>query len=133
MRLFVDCDDTLILYNQTGVNPYGLMCGTPYIVNEGLAEYVRAFAEENPDALIVFWSGAGGAYAKECARLAGLKDVKAAYLDKNRDTLTLVGEDDIVFDDQQIDVPAPVREPFDWLILGRGMVIREEKADDRGA
>lgn len=113
MRLFVDCDDTLILYSQTGINPYGVHYGTPYIVNEGLAEFIRQYAAAMPDALIVIWSGGGKEYARECAKLAGVDDIGAAYLIKDRSTFDLVDKDSIVFDDQFISVGATVRGPHE--------------------
>jgi len=113
MRLFVDCDDTLILYNQKGINPYGLHYGTPFTVNTGLVTYIRKWAKDNPDALVVIWSGGGKAYAELCASLAGVGDLGATYLCKDRDTFALVHEGDIVFDDQPIKVDAPRLEPFD--------------------
>jgi len=113
VRLFVDVDDTLVLYNQKGVNPYGAICGTPYIVNEPLVAFIHWWAKEHPDALVVIWSGGGRAYAQNVAARAGCSDVGAAYLCKDRDTLALVDKDDIVFDDQPIKVAARVWGPYD--------------------
>lgn len=111
MRLFVDCDDTLILYSRTGINPHGVLFGTPYVVNDGLVAFVRRIAAANPDALIVIWSGGGGQYAEVVAKIAGLDDIAATYMVKDHTTYPLVRAEDIVFDDQDIKVPAIVWRP----------------------
>lgn len=113
MRLFVDCDDTLILYSQEGINPYGVHYGTPYVVNEPLRRFIRQYAARLPDALIVIWSGGGKEYARECVRLAGLDDLEVACLIKDKSTFSLVDADSIVFDDMAILVRAEVRGPHD--------------------
>jgi len=114
MRLFVDVDDTLILYDVAGEqHPCGLVYGQAYTVNEELIKYIRWFALEHPDALVVIWSGGGREYAEHVARLAGVDNIGAAYLCKCPDTFALVEEDSIVFDDQEIKVPARVWGPRD--------------------
>ncbi|KKL05781.1 hypothetical protein LCGC14_2219230 [marine sediment metagenome] len=58
MRLFVDCDDTLILYDSEGeVHPYGFVRDEPYRINDTLVAFVKAFYAKYPNALITIWSG----------------------------------------------------------------------------
>lgn len=113
MRLFVDCDDTLILYDSAGeIHPYGFIKDEPYRVNEPLVAFIRAFREKHPDGFIVIWSGGGGDYAEQVAKEVGLAEVGAFYLTKDEDTFFLVrGEDDIVVDDQELKVAAVVSPP----------------------
>ncbi len=110
-RLFVDCDDTLILYGSEGeVHPYGFIKDEPYRVNEPLLAFIKAFREANPCALIVVWSGGGAQYALTIAREVGLAD-EVAVMIKDRTTFPLVTEHDIVIDDQPIKVAAVVTPP----------------------
>ena len=111
MRLFVDCDDTLILYDSegcgptAGVHPYGFVRNEPYRINEPLVAFVKAFCAKYPDALITIWSGGGDQYAAQVAKEVGLGEIGALYVIKDRTTFALVGEDDIVVDDQELRMP----------------------------
>lgn len=120
MRLFVDCDDTIVLYRPESENisgqgnrhPYGLMYDDSlYVFNESLLKFIVAFREKHPDALIVIWSGGGAWYAEKVAKQAGIGHLDLTYAVKDRTTFTLVGEDDIVVDDQAIEVVAVVTPP----------------------
>ena len=75
VSLFVDCDDTLVLYLEVGPNPYGIYWGTPYEVNHRLVEGMLRFGERYPEALIVVWSGGGLEYAEMVMNLLGLNKV----------------------------------------------------------
>ena len=112
MRLFVDCDDTLILYDSEGeVHPYGFVKDTPYRWNQPLKNFIFAFREKYEYALIVIWSGGGAKYAQRVAEAIGLDELDIVYMDKGRKTFTLVGEDDIVVDDQELRVAVTVTPP----------------------
>lgn len=115
MRLFVDIDDTLIIYYDTGddeeAHPYGAIHGESYHINQTLKNFIFAFREKYEDALIVIWSGGGDQYAAQVAEEAGLGEVNAMYLTKDRETFYLVREGDIVVDDQPIKVAATVTPP----------------------
>jgi len=112
MRLFVDCDDTLILYNSEGeVHPYGFVRDTPYHVNESLVAFIKAFYAKYPEALITIWSGGGDQYATQVAKEVGLDEIDALCIIKDRTTFPLVAEDDIVVDDQELKVAATVTPP----------------------
>lgn len=112
MRLFVDCDDTLVLYDSEGeVHPYGFVRDTPYHFNETLIAFIWGFRAKYPEALIVIWSGGGSDYALRVALEAGLGGLDIAALVKDRTTFYLVGKDDIVVDDQALGVAAVITPP----------------------
>lgn len=75
--LFVDCDDTLILYldpdgnvDESGPHPYGAGADK-YIHNERLIAGIRRWRERN-DGPVVIWSGGGGDYAAAFAVETGV-------------------------------------------------------------
>ena len=112
VNLFVDCDDTLIIYDVEGPNPYGFYNNTPYIFNEPLLAGVKQFHIDNPHSLIVIWSGGGFDYAKMwCIRLGLYNDVLPLIKDKT--TFELIKEDDIVIDDQELD-GYRTHKPNEW-------------------
>lgn len=115
IRLFVDVDDTLILYDTEGeVHPYGFVRGTPYRFNAPLIAFVKEFRAKHPDALIVIWSGGGAQYARHAAESVGIDHLDLICCIKDSTTFYLVGEDDIVVDDQELKVPAKVRHPSEF-------------------
>jgi len=107
-RLFVDVDDTLILYDKAGPNPYGVYMGTPYSINERLVEGIREFANSG---LVTVWSGGGRDYVIEWLKKLGLDDVAFA-MTKDASTLHFIEEDSIVVDD--MDVPWRTHFPNEW-------------------
>ena len=111
-RLFVDVDDTLVLYNKAGPNPYGVYEGTPYSINEPLLEGIKQFAKDNPDELIVIWSGGGKQYALRWAENLHIAHL-VTFMDKGWPTIKeLVRSGDIVVDD--MDVPWRTHAPDEW-------------------
>ena len=123
-RLFVDVDDTLILYDSEGeVHPYGIWRHDPYRVNTKLIGFINLFRVKWPEAMVVIWSGGGANYARMAAD-AVLSGVKVTTLLKDRDTFGLVRENDIVVDDQDLKVDCPVLRPDDPMIVaGKGPVV----------
>jgi hypothetical protein len=116
-RLFLDCDDTLIRYQDTSndTHHYGvLLHGTPWSPNEDLLARVREFAATYPTALVVIWSGGGAEYAEQCARMLQLDDIGASYFIKDRSTMFLVREGDIVIDDQPLRCDGEQFKPDEW-------------------
>jgi hypothetical protein len=104
-NLFVDCDDTLALYclpngrcEHGDVHPYGSKW-SPWVPNERLVEGIKAFRAENPEALIVVWSGGGKEYAKRFIDKL-LPDLGVTAMDKWRPYTDLAKAMDIVVDDQ---------------------------------
>mgnify|MGYP000359170690 CR=1 FL=1 len=96
------------------MHPYGFVRGERYRWNEPLIAFIKEFRAKYPDALIVIWSGGGVQYAQHAAESMGLDYLDITYLDKDVTTFHLVGEDDIVVDDQELKVPAKVRHPSEF-------------------
>ncbi len=98
-RLFIDVDDTLILYNSDSkINPYGFWNGDPFEPNFGLINAIGEYREAFPDAMIVIWSGGGRDYARAAADHL-FPDNDFAYMEKGWDSFPLVRDTDIVVDD----------------------------------
>ncbi len=122
-RLFIDCDDTLVLYDAVDgepFHPFGFARGEPYRVNAPLAESVRAFARDNPCSMVVVWSGGGAQYARTVADMA-LHGVDVTAMTKDRDAFDLVRAGDIVVDDMAASVKgvaAKVLRPDEWVYNG---------------
>lgn len=111
-RLFVGIDDTLVLYSVVGPNPFGALDGVSYIFNEPLVQGVKNFRRDNPDALIVLWSGGGAQYARRFGDLAGLLDFVDLCMIKDDSTLNFITEGSIVVDD--MDVAWRTHDPYSW-------------------
>ena len=62
--VLVDCDDTLVLYDNTykAANPFGVYHGEPWNPNTKLIEKILAFHEDG--ASVTVWSGGGADYAR---------------------------------------------------------------------
>ena len=104
MRIFIDIDDTLILWDSPGIHPYGgKNLGDESEVNESLVTHARRHAEEGHQ--LIFWSGGGKDYAEEMVTwlIPDLAE-NAIFLTKNKTAFPLVQPDDIVVDDQPITV-----------------------------
>ena len=111
VRLFVDVDDTLVLYDLDAPNPYGIYYGTPYTINEPLLEGIKQFQLDNPNELIVIWSGGGKEYARMWGEdKLGLEGM--IYLLKDKDSFWLVNPGDIVIDDQPLKIRT--HTPHEW-------------------
>jgi hypothetical protein len=116
MNLWVDVDDTLVIYDDDGkmTHPAGIHYGTAWKVNEPLLAGIRAFRMIYPDAMIVLWSGGGVDYARTW-RDRLLADVDAHAFGKNPQIASLIKEDDIVVDDYvDFKCPARVYGPHEW-------------------
>jgi len=101
MSLFVDIDDTLVLYDLDTPNPCEIYDGTKYEINTKLVRNIMSFYSDNPETLIVIWSGGGREYVKGWVNKLGLEDMAVA-LSKDRDTLSLIKDGDIVIDDDDL-------------------------------
>ncbi len=112
MKLFVDVDDTLVLYDMEAPNPYGVYEGTPYTVNERLIEGLRKFRKEHPQDSIFIWSGGGAQYAEMWAAKLNLEGVVDWWLTKDKTIIDLIEPGDIVIDD--MDVKWRTHTPFNW-------------------
>lgn len=128
--LFVDCDDTLILYDSalcTGpdndcsvhAHPYGFLRGESYTINEPLVASIKAYVYDNPCALTVIWSGGGARYARAIADVV-LSGVDVMTLIKNKTSFHLVRPGDIVVDDMDVEVATKVYRPSEWVYTSNG-------------
>lgn len=110
MRLFVDCDDTLVLWpDEPHLNQdKKLWQGDEYELNHPLIEEIKIFFRDRPreDALII-WSGGGADYAATWARRCF---PHGEYLSLSKD-IVLPNEDDICIDDMAIRVPCLLMTP----------------------
>ena len=111
MTLFVDVDDTLIIYDRPPPNPHGYNQGIPWRVNQPLLDGIRRFHADNPEALIIIWSGGGKEYAEMWIYRYGLTGLAVGML-KDQWALSLIQEGDIVVDDQ--DEPWRTHSPDQW-------------------
>ncbi len=95
-RVFIDCDDTLALFQGEGPHPMAYYMGTPYTINTALVQRIRDWAEEHPEDSIFIWSGGGENYAKMWMNRLRLGDIAVAL---SKDS-ALIREGDIVVDDE---------------------------------
>ena len=95
ITLWVDCDDTLVLYEQEAPNPFGMYIGDKWQPNTRLIEAVEKW-----NGRLVVWSGGGKDYASTCAKTLGLRPDRAEG--KSRKMMRRVQPGDIVVDDQPI-------------------------------
>ena len=106
MQIFVDCDDTLVLYDaDADVHPYGILKGAPWRPNQPLVTALLAM--EHP---VFVWSGGGKLYARFIAHKLGLH---FRCLDKNETSFKLIQEGDVVIDDQDLG-GRRTHNPFEW-------------------
>ena len=109
--IFLDVDDTLILYDDTHktstkdvqVHLHGVLKGERFTVNDELVERVMEFAAGRGEAVVV-WSGGGADYARMVVksyvpRLTAAPSVH--YLTKDEWSYGIVSPGDIVVDDLQ--------------------------------
>lgn len=111
-RLFVDVDDTLVLYDLNAPNPYGIYQGVPYKLNDKLIEGIKKYHIDNPDELIIVWSGGGREYAEMWINNIGLNNI-AYPLEKSKETFHLIQDNSIVIDDME-DMFKRTYTPFNW-------------------
>ena len=64
-RLFVDCDDTLVLWPDDALDT-----GTSWELNLDLIHSIGCFLDTHPEYFLVVWSGGGVDYAERWARMA---------------------------------------------------------------
>tara|TARA_Y100000310_G_scaffold251408_1_gene257877 strand:- start:3980 stop:4528 length:549 start_codon:yes stop_codon:yes gene_type:complete len=120
IRLFVDCDDTLVIYETSEEkNPYGFYLGESWHPNEPLIEGIKKFQENNPNAAIIIWSGGGRKYAEEWTKrlfekiLTPLNFNNIINLTKDRDAFGLIRPGDVVIDDEDL-ADRRTHYPHEW-------------------
>jgi len=102
-RLFVDVDDTLVIYENLGrdFNAYGVLEGEKWRINVPLYNSIIRFLDEHPKELVVIWSGGGGWYAEKVSKQIFSETAieKLTFMDKFGKNFALVRKGDIVVDD----------------------------------
>ena len=111
MTLFVDVDDTLIIYDRPPPNPYGYCQGIPWRVNQPLLDGIRRFHADDPEAQIIIWSRGGKEYSEILIDRFGLTGLVVGMI-KDQWSLSLIQEGDIVVDD--LDEPWRTHSPDQW-------------------
>ncbi len=91
--VFVDVDDTLVLFDGNTVHPYGVLEGRPYKPNLALIEKLNNF-----EGYIVVWSGGGRDYARTVAIKVMPEELR--YQVSNKE-MSKAKSGDIVIDDQK--------------------------------
>jgi len=113
VRVFVDCDDTLVLWlgeegqPLEGQNPYG-GGAERWRWNHQLVGFLLVLEFMMPEAEIVIWSGGGEQYARTWRdRLAAVFPVVEGWACASKDTRVPTAEDTCI-DDAELTVPAEV-------------------------
>ncbi len=109
MKLYVDCDDTLVLWldNDDGVlggpHPYGTGAAGRWKPNLELLGAMKQWRENTPGSEIILWTGGGADYAQLWERRVYPEAADAISKD------TRIPEpDDLCVDDMPIKVACPV-------------------------
>lgn len=69
-RLFVDCDDTLVLWDNAAEGSFELYNGSKWELNHPLIGDIACFLGSHPEYELVVWSGGGIDYAQRWAEKA---------------------------------------------------------------
>jgi hypothetical protein len=119
-KLFIDVDDTLVLYLDQidGPHPLGLWNGLEFRVNTPLIEAVREWMVRNSNGQVIVWSGGGADYAKEAADRF-VPGLATWCFNKGGQNLQLPAEGDTLVDDSpnalgldELDVPVLLPDHF---------------------
>jgi hypothetical protein len=100
-RLFIDVDDTLVIYpdHLPGPNPAGLRTGLSHRANAALVNAIHVWQATNVTGQVVVWSGGGEEYARDAANMF-IPDVQAWHFTKAGQNLMLPAAGDTVVDDE---------------------------------
>jgi len=91
--VFVDVDDTLIIYETGGTHHWGDIYGEPYTPNQKLIDKLKTFKGN-----IVIWSGGGRDYARRVAKKV-LPDTLHYFVGSKLDGKFKPQPGDIIVDD----------------------------------
>lgn len=109
MRLFVDCDETLVLWDDTHQNQdKTLWVRDSWHKNDNLIAAVRAYLKENKECSLIIWSGGGADYAASWARRFFGDDEYVAAISKD---IRIPEEFDICVDDEELKVKSHCWSP----------------------
>lgn len=110
MKLFVDCDDTLVLW-QYIQREDGLYFATPWQANDNLIAAIKGYYRERQDLELIIWSGGGVEYAD---RWANRFFPSIPYTVVQKD-MHLPQEGDICIDDMEIAVNCTTILPAEFV------------------
>ncbi len=114
MTLFVDVDDTLILWLDEGGqhDPFGIV-GDAWKPNTRLILEIERWVDTHPNDRVVVWSGGGEDYARMWGQRV-LHHIPHKAIEKAGPTLYLPFSTDLCIDDMMIEVRSPVANPLTW-------------------
>ncbi len=95
MVVFIDVDNTLIIYRTGSIHPYWSIAGKPFQPNIKLIEKLERFEGD-----IVVWSGKGREYARRIAKIV-LPETLRYQVDSKLSGFHQIKPGDIVVDDQK--------------------------------
>ena len=95
MTVFVDVDDTLVIFKTGSPHPYGVIMGDSFEPNHKLIERLKNF-----DGDIIVWSGGGSDYARKVARMVLPEGMRYIVRTKSAISMSEFASGDIVVDDQ---------------------------------
>lgn len=95
MRIFVDVDDTLVLFKGDFPHPYGVIQGDSFKLNHKLVERLKNFKGE-----IIVWSGGGSTYAGHVAKRVLPESMNFTARTKEGASAKEFVAGDIIVDDQ---------------------------------
>ena len=119
-KLFIDVDDTLVLYldGGDGPHPLGLRNGLEFQGNFPLIEAIQEWMVRNPDGQLIVWSGGGSEYAREAADRF-VPGLATWCFNKGGQNLQLPSDGDTLVDDsptalglRKLDVPVLLPDQF---------------------
>ena len=115
MRLFVDCDDTLVIWQNPHVNQdSNVWMGESWKPNDDLIFSINFALNLNPDIQLIIWSGGGVDYA---SRWAFRFFPNIPYLALAKD-ISLPTKEDICIDDMPIKVEGILLTPAEFITQG---------------
>lgn len=104
-KLFIDIDDTLILYpsSDEDTNPLGIERGLEFLLNQPLVDAINRWLGKNRRGIVVLWSGGGEAYARSVSERF-IPGVATWHFTKGGKSLDLADTEDILVDDSPNDL-----------------------------
>lgn len=99
MILFVDCDSTLVLWNEKQVD--GIWMRDTYCFNQRLVDAINNFRQTNDCEGVIVWSGGGQNYAEGWCRKLDKLDA-AFHLGKLLGKFDPTSSGDLLIDDEPL-------------------------------
>lgn len=111
-HLYVDTDDTLVLYGERGTHPYGVLNKLEWRLNTELVAAINVWAEAN-NAMVRLWSGGGANYARHVYEL--VKDRVPFEVESFQAKFHLAKHDSVC---SETNVTGFVDDQPDWILGG---------------